>query len=96
MLRVIFGGTFDPIHNGHVLTSLFAFHLLKGDQLHVMPSAQPPHREFPGASAAQRLEMVRLAYADQPDVCRALGVAARTYFVQFVDITGDAQPVARG
>ncbi|MGQ4276232.1 nicotinate-nucleotide adenylyltransferase [Pseudidiomarina sp. E22-M8] len=69
MLRVIFGGTFDPIHNGHVLTSLAAFQLLKGDQLQVMPSAQPPHRDSLGASPSQRLAMVRLAYAEQPDVC---------------------------
>lgn len=68
MLRVIFGGTFDPIHNGHVTTSLAAFAELNADVLHVMPSAQPPHRDYPGASAAQRLTMVELAYAEQPNV----------------------------
>ncbi|WP_417682228.1 nicotinate (nicotinamide) nucleotide adenylyltransferase [Pseudidiomarina aquimaris] len=68
MLRVIFGGTFDPIHNGHVTTSLAAFNELKADCMHVMPSAQPPHRDYPGASAEQRLTMVQLAYAEQPNI----------------------------
>lgn len=68
MLRVIFGGTFDPIHNGHVTTSLAALAELSGDVMHVMPSAQPPHRDYPGASAEQRLAMVELAYAEQEKV----------------------------
>lgn len=68
MLRVIFGGTFDPIHKGHVETSLAAFRLLEADVMHVMPSAQPPHRDYPGASAEQRLAMVRLAYAEHSDI----------------------------
>ncbi|WP_258807139.1 nicotinate (nicotinamide) nucleotide adenylyltransferase [Pseudidiomarina sp. CB1] len=68
MLRIIFGGTFDPIHNGHVTTSLAAFAELDGDVMHVMPSAQPPHRDYPGASAEQRLTMVELAYAGSPQV----------------------------
>lgn len=68
MLRVIFGGTFDPIHKGHVQTSLAAFTQLKAERLHVMPSAQPPHRGGPTATAEQRLEMVRLAFTDYPQV----------------------------
>ncbi|MDN7123342.1 nicotinate-nucleotide adenylyltransferase [Pseudidiomarina sp. 1APP75-32.1] len=68
MLRVIFGGTFDPIHNGHVQTSLAAFRLLKADHMQVMPSAQPPHRDYPGATPEQRLAMVRLAYAAHADI----------------------------
>lgn len=68
MLRVIFGGTFDPLHNGHVTTSLAAFAELDADVMHVMPSAQPPHRDYPGASAEQRLAMVKLAYKDHPGV----------------------------
>jgi nicotinate-nucleotide adenylyltransferase len=68
MLRVIFGGTFDPIHQGHVTTSLAAFAELNGDLMHVMPSAQPPHRDYPGASAEQRLAMVELAYAGHPQI----------------------------
>lgn len=68
MLRVIFGGTFDPIHNGHVKTSLAACAELNADCMHVMPSAQPPHRDYPGASAEQRLDMVKLAYAEHAHV----------------------------
>ncbi|KFZ28671.1 hypothetical protein IDAT_07960 [Pseudidiomarina atlantica] len=68
MLRLIFGGTFDPIHRGHIETSLSAFAHLSADCMHVVPSAQPPHRDYPGASATQRLRMTELAYAELPQV----------------------------
>ncbi|WP_411358763.1 nicotinate-nucleotide adenylyltransferase [Pseudidiomarina salilacus] len=68
MLRLIFGGTFDPIHRGHIETSLSAFQQLSAHCMHVVPSAQPPHRDYPGASATQRLRMTELAYAELPQV----------------------------
>lgn len=68
MLRVIYGGTFDPIHRGHVETSLAAFSQLDATVMHVVPSAQPPHRDYPGASATQRLAMAQLAYAAIPKI----------------------------
>lgn len=68
MLRLIFGGTFDPIHKGHVTTSLAAFAEVGADIMQVMPSALPPHRDYPGATAEQRLAMVQLAYAEHAKV----------------------------
>ncbi|RUO74258.1 nicotinate-nucleotide adenylyltransferase [Pseudidiomarina sediminum] len=68
MLRVVFGGTFDPIHKGHVQTSLAAFAELGAEIMHVMPSALPPHRDYPGATAEQRLAMVDLAYSEVTQV----------------------------
>src|SRR5579872_7097375 len=61
-----FGGTFDPIHYGHLRT---AFELLQKLALHevvFVPAGQPPHREAPLASAQLRLSMVRAAVQDQP------------------------------
>ncbi len=58
----LFGGTFNPIHNGHVLAALEIRRRLGMRHLFFIPSAQPPHKDGLGlVSAHDRLEMVRLA-----------------------------------
>lgn len=62
----IFGGTFDPIHYGHLrLAEELAEHA-KLAEVRFMPSGTPPHRTRPGADAHHRVAMVRLAVADNP------------------------------
>lgn len=56
----LLGGTFDPVHFGHLRSALEVRDWLGLDELRLIPSARPPHRDRPGASAEQRLEMVRL------------------------------------
>ena len=62
----LFGGTFDPIHHGHLRTALELLHALKLGEVRFLPTGNPPHRDQTSADAAQRLEMVRAAVADQP------------------------------
>lgn len=57
----IIGGTFDPIHFGHLRPALELSELLSMDELRFIPSAKPPHRWQPNASAEHRLAMVKLA-----------------------------------
>ena len=59
----IFGGTFDPIHFGHLRPALEILDALFLDEIHFIPAGQPPHRRAPGAPAALRLEMVQAAVA---------------------------------
>lgn len=61
MIRAFFGGTFDPIHNGHLETSAALMNELGIERLAFMPSATPPHKKKPDVSAEQRLDMVKLA-----------------------------------
>jgi nicotinate-nucleotide adenylyltransferase len=62
----IFGGTFDPIHYGHLrLAEEMAEGLGLGRVLFI-PAGQPPHRGTPRTGATQRLEMVRRAIAGNP------------------------------
>lgn len=65
MLKLFYGGTFDPVHNGHVAIACAARDEL-GCQVRLMPAADPPHRAPPGADAGQRAEMLDLAVTDQP------------------------------
>ncbi|VXB44098.1 putative nicotinate-nucleotide adenylyltransferase [Pseudomonas sp. 8AS] len=62
----ILGGTFDPVHIAHLRGALEVAEQLALDELRLIPSARPPHREAPQVSAEQRLAMVRLAVEGEP------------------------------
>lgn len=57
----LFGGTFDPIHNGHWAIAFSAFKHLKLNQVLFIPCGIPSHRATPYAKNYQRLKMLRLA-----------------------------------
>lgn len=68
-----FGGTFDPVHYGHLRCADEARQKLGLQQLYLLPSGTPAHRPTPRATADQRLEMLQLAQAEFP----ALGIDSR-------------------
>ena len=57
----IMGGTFDPVHYGHLRTALEFQQLLALDEVRLIPSAEPPHRPQPHADSAARLAMLQSA-----------------------------------
>ncbi|GIC77818.1 nicotinate-nucleotide adenylyltransferase [Moritella sp. F3] len=69
----ILGGTFDPIHNGHLRPCLDLLQQLNLAEVRLMPNHIPPHREAPGSSSAHRLAMAQLAVAQ----CDELSVDTR-------------------
>jgi nicotinate-nucleotide adenylyltransferase len=62
----VFGGTFDPIHFGHLRTAFELLQALSLSEVRFVPAGDPPHRGPPRVPAARRLELVRAAVADQP------------------------------
>jgi nicotinate-nucleotide adenylyltransferase len=60
----ILGGTFDPIHLGHLCVAWEASELLDAE-VHLMPASVPPHRTPPVATAAQRVALLRVALRGQ-------------------------------
>ena len=62
----IYGGTFDPVHFGHLRPALEVQQALGLNEVRFIPAGQPPHRDMPHATAAQRLAMLRAAIDAQP------------------------------
>jgi len=73
----ILGGTFDPIHRGHLDVGTAAESALSLDRLFVIPSQAPPHRAAPHASSFHRFAMVALTVAGRP-AWRASDLELRT------------------
>lgn len=61
----IFGGTFDPIHYGHLRTAFELTQALRLSEVRFMPAGDPPHRDVTVASPQLRLQMVRAAIGQQ-------------------------------
>ena len=62
----LFGGTFDPVHNGHLHAAETVVAALSIDEIRLVLSARPSHKDSTGASLEQRWAMLQLACADYP------------------------------
>jgi len=63
----ILGGTFDPIHHGHLVAAEEAHHQLGLDRVLLLPAGRPPHKPMrPISPVLHRLRMLELAIADKP------------------------------
>lgn len=80
----IFGGTFDPVHYGHLRSALEVKELFGLDEVRLIPCFQPPHRDQPKAKATMRLQMLRQAINHEPGLVvdsRELDRAGPSYMV---------------
>jgi len=62
----VFGGSFDPVHNGHLFVAEAVREAVGLDRVLFVPTRSGPYRAAPTASAAQRSDMIRLAIAANP------------------------------
>lgn len=80
----VFGGTFDPVHYGHLRTALEVKDIFGLQEVRLIPCSQPPHRSQPIAPALMRAEMLKLAVANRPGLVvdtRELDRAGPSYMV---------------
>ena len=84
----IFGGTFDPLHNGHLYLAKMAKEEGNLDSVMFLPLNVPPHKPQPIASGSQRLEMINKAIKNYPDFFSSdieLNRSGTTYTVDTVN-----------
>ena len=81
----VFGGTFDPVHFGHLESAAAVMNLLRVPRVKLVPSFVPPHRQGPSSTPAQRLSMLQIA------TCRddAMDVDDREVSRQGISYTAD-------
>lgn len=100
-LHALFGGTFDPIHYGHLRPAEALAAEVGLSRVTLLPNHVPPHRPKPEANAQQRLKMIELAIADTPLFAvddRELHRTTSSYTLETLETIrkerGAAQPLA--
>jgi nicotinate-nucleotide adenylyltransferase len=95
----IFGGTFDPVHHGHLILSRDAIEQLQLDELIFIPAALSPHKlETSPADADARVEMLRAAIEGEPKFCLdplELGRSAPSYTIDTIEALRGREPDAQ-
>lgn len=94
----IFGGTFDPVHVGHLRTAVELGEALSLDTVNLLPCHRPAHRGTPTATSEQRIQMLQLAVADVPSLQVDSREAERdmpSYSVDTLQSYRDENPDAR-
>jgi nicotinate-nucleotide adenylyltransferase len=92
---VMLGGTFDPVHYGHLHVAADVRAALDIAKVALVPAADPPHRAPPGAPAADRLAMLALAIAEFPGLAvddREIARGGRSYTVDTLEDLRRAWP----
>lgn len=99
-LIALMGGTFDPVHIGHLRAAYEAAQALNAT-VRLMPAQVPPHRPQPVASATQRLAMLEIAITGRPELAvdaRELQRSGPSFTVDTLlalrTELGDARPIA--
>jgi nicotinate-nucleotide adenylyltransferase len=101
VLEGVYGGTFNPLHNGHLESARELVARLPFRRLRLVPAARPPHREAPGVSAEDRARMVDIALDGEDRLCcdrRELQRDGPSYTVETLESLrrelGAARPIA--
>jgi len=84
----ILGGTFDPVHFGHLRPALEVMQAIGLQQVRFLPNRIPPHRETPWLNVEYRLELLKTAIEDQPGFVldqRELQRAGQSYMVDTLE-----------
>jgi nicotinate-nucleotide adenylyltransferase len=89
----ILGGTFDPVHYGHLRFADDVRRSLALPEVRLVPASDPPHREGPAASSSDRLAMLQLAVGEYPGLTvddRELRRTGKSYTVDtLLDLRGE-------
>lgn len=94
----LFGGSFDPVHVGHVTAARSAREALELDRVLLLPTADPPHKVLRAASAWRRFAMVELAVLDEEGLYTStheLTPGRTAYTVETLEHFRDQLPDAR-
>ncbi|WP_091191821.1 nicotinate-nucleotide adenylyltransferase [Formivibrio citricus] len=87
----IFGGTFDPIHFGHLALARALRETFALPQVRLIPTGLPPHRDAPPVSPQQRFELVQLALAGEPGLVADDREIRRSGYCYTIDTLAEIQ-----
>jgi nicotinate-nucleotide adenylyltransferase len=91
----LFGGTFNPIHHGHLIAVQETMRALGLDSTQLIPTHHPPHREEPNVDADSRARMTELAVSDDPNLSTSRIEMERdgpSYTVETVELVNQELP----
>jgi len=84
-MHIFMGGTFDPVHNGHVRGALHVSKLYNNAVVHLLPTKVPVHKAAPIVSNAQRLDMLQLVAQQYPNIAidrREIEAQTKSYSIE--------------